>query len=70
MASGFRPEGLALIPDTAKDPPSACGVRAHKIHDSESPMVDCQQFTNRFVSGKKFPPFQIYIFFKKCDCFT
>ena len=37
--SGFRLEGPGLIPDTAKDPLSACGVCAHKIHSSESPMV-------------------------------
>ena len=31
MASGFGPEGPHSTSDTAKDPPSACGVRARKI---------------------------------------
>ena len=39
MASGFGPEGPGLTPDAAKDPPSACGVRARKIYGSESPLV-------------------------------
>ena len=30
MTLGFGPEGLGLIPDAAKDPPSACGVLACK----------------------------------------
>ena len=28
MASSFGPEGPGSIPDTAKDPPSKCGVLA------------------------------------------
>ena len=43
------PEGPGSIPDVAKDPPSACGVRARKICDSECPVG--------VVSRKKFPPF-------------
>ena len=39
MASGFAPEGPGSIPDTAKDPRSACGVSARKFHESESPVV-------------------------------
>ena len=39
MASGFGPEGPHSTSDTAKDPPSACGVRARKIRGSESPVV-------------------------------
>ena len=35
-SSGFGPEGPGLIPDAAKDPPSACGVCARKIRGSES----------------------------------
>ena len=31
MASGFGQEDPGAIPDTAKDPPSPCGVGAHKI---------------------------------------
>ena len=38
-ASGFEPEGSGWIPDAAKDPPSACGVRAHKILGSESSVI-------------------------------
>ena len=34
MAGGFGPEGPGSIPDTSKDPPSACGARARKIHGS------------------------------------
>ena len=37
--SGFVSEGLGSIPDTAKDPPNACGVCARKIRSSKSPMV-------------------------------
>ena len=32
MASSFGPEGASSIPNATKDPPSASGVRAHKIH--------------------------------------
>ena len=39
MASGLGSEGPGLIPDAAKYPPSAGGVRAHKIRGSESPVV-------------------------------
>ena len=39
MASGFGQEGPGSIPDIAKDPPSACGVRARKIRGSENPVV-------------------------------
>ena len=39
MASGFGSEGLGSIPVTAKDSPSACGVRARKIRGSESSVV-------------------------------
>ena len=38
MASSFKPESPGSIPDAVKDPPSACGVHAHKICGSESPM--------------------------------
>ena len=39
-ASVIGPEGLDLIPDTVKDPPSPL-IRAHKIRGSESPVVGC-----------------------------
>ena len=58
MASGFVPEGPGSIPDTAKDPSSACGVRARKIHGSESSVVGRKQFTTGFVSGKISLPFR------------
>ena len=57
MASGFGPEGPGSIPDGSKDPLSACGVRARKIRDSESPVVGRKQFTIGVVSGENFPPF-------------
>ena len=41
FGSAFGPEGLGSIPDTAKDSPSACSVRAHKISSSENPMDGC-----------------------------
>ena len=39
MALSFRFKGLGLIPDAAKDSPSACGLYARKIRGSKSPMV-------------------------------
>ena len=41
MASDFEPEVPGSIPDTAKDPLSAYGVRARKIRGSESTVVVC-----------------------------
>ena len=61
MVQGFGPEGLGSIPDAVKDPPSAYGVHAHKIHGSKSPMVSFQQFAVSVVSGENFPPFQRHI---------
>ena len=39
LAPGSRPEGSGSIPDAARHPPSAFGVRASKIRDSESPVL-------------------------------
>ena len=39
MTLGQVPEIPVLITDVTKDPPSACGVRAFKIHGSKSPVV-------------------------------
>ena len=55
MLSGFGQESPGSILGTAKDPPSACGVRARKIRGSKSPVVRRYQFT---VSGKNSPPIQ------------
>ena len=57
LVSGFKPEGPGSIPDAAKDPPSACSLRAHKIYGSKSPMIGHYQFT----MGENFPPFQRHI---------
>ena len=67
MASSFGPEGPSSIPDAAKDPSSKCGVLAHKIRGSESPVVGRQQFTMGIVSGKNFPPFQRHIKIEEVD---
>ena len=56
MASSFGQK--ISIPDTAKDPTSACGVCARKIRGSESPVIGRQQFTMVVVSGKIFIPCQ------------
>ena len=56
MASGLGPEAPDPIPDTNKDPPSACCICSRKIRASESPEVDYQQFIMDDVYGEKFPP--------------
>ena len=57
MASGFWPEGPSSIPDAVKKPPSACGVRARKIHGSESPVVGRYLFVMGVVSEGYLPRF-------------
>ena len=62
MSSDFRLEVLGSIPDATKDFLSSCGVCASKIHGSESPTVDQQQYTTGVVSGENLFPFsQIYM---------
>ena len=54
----IRQEGPGSIPDATKDPMSAYGARACKIHDFESLEVDFYQFTMGVISGESFPPLQ------------
>ena len=58
MTLGQVPEIPVLITDVTKDPPSACGVRAFKIHGSKSPVVGLQQFAMDVVSVESLRPFQ------------
>ena len=39
MESGFGPEGPGLIPDDAKDLPSASSLHVREIRGSDSPAV-------------------------------
>ena len=63
----FGLEDPGSIPDTAKNPPSKCGVLARKIRGSESPVVGRQQFTMGVVSGKNLLPFQRHIKIEEVD---
>ena len=53
MSSGLGPEGPNLLPDTAKDPSSACGARACKIRGSDCTVISRLQFIIGVVSGEK-----------------
>ena len=55
MPSGFRQQSPGLIPDATKDLSSKCGVRAHKIRGSESPILGRQHFIMGVISGENFP---------------
>ena len=59
FASGFGPEGLGLISDALKHPPSVCSVYAHKIHGSEIPVVGHKHFNIGIVCEKKKSPLHV-----------
>ena len=58
VMSSFGPEGLELIPDAPKDPPSACNVRACKIYGSKTPVHGLQEFTMGDTLQKNFSSFE------------
>ena len=55
MVPGFELEGPDSIPAVNKDPPNACGVRAHEFRDSESPNGLLLAVYQGVVSGEKIP---------------